>query len=189
MAEELRRILWIWLALMVLLALTAGSAWLDLGGWNSTLNLLIAAAKALLVAWFFMELKLRDGLVRIAAGTGLAILLLLLGLSAADYGTRVLWRSPWQEPPKRLSGTAAYGRHLGKVQGHAAGGLRHLFAAAVAVREEQVGGSGGAQICFRPAGAGHDDLPPGGNSPSQISLAEAEMTAIASLSPPSMART
>ena len=101
MADELRLILRCWMALMVLLAASAGSAWLDLGAWNSALNLLIAAAKAAVVAWFFMELRGRDGVIRIAALTGLVILLLLLGLSAADYATRILWRAPWQAPPPR----------------------------------------------------------------------------------------
>ena len=88
-----------WLVLLALLALTAGSAWLPLGLWNGVLNLAIGLAKAALVAWRYMALRRRDGLPRLVAATGLAALLLLLGLTAADYGTRVLQRAPWQAPP------------------------------------------------------------------------------------------
>lgn len=88
-----------WLALLALLALTAGSAWLPLGVWNGALNLAIALAKAALVGWRYMALRRDDGVPRLVAATGLATVLLLLGLTAADYGTRVLRRAPWQVPP------------------------------------------------------------------------------------------
>lgn len=90
---------WTWLALLALLALTAASAWLPLGVWNGVLNLVIALAKAALVAWRYMALRRQDSVPRLVAATGLAALLLLLCLTAADYGTRVLRPAPWQAPP------------------------------------------------------------------------------------------
>lgn len=108
MDSDLRRDVLTWLALLVLLALTAGSAWLDLGGWNSTANLAIAAVKVALVAWRYMELRRPDGLLRAAGAAALAILGLLLALSAADYATRTLWRAPWQTPAP-VAGTASAG--------------------------------------------------------------------------------
>lgn len=90
---------WTGLALLALLALTAASAWLPLGLWNGVLNLAIALTKAALVAWRYMALRRSDGMPRLVAATGLAALLLLLGLTAADYGTRVLRPAPWRAPP------------------------------------------------------------------------------------------
>ncbi|HJV79456.1 MULTISPECIES: cytochrome C oxidase subunit IV family protein [Oxalobacteraceae] len=94
-----RRSLLVWLALMVLLLLTAGSAFLKLGPWNSAINLVIAVVKALLVAIFFMHLRSASALVRIAAVTAFFMLALLFGISQTDYATRVMQRVPWQTPP------------------------------------------------------------------------------------------
>ena len=44
-----------WVALMGLLALTCGTAYLPLGSWNVAINFAVAAAKALLVVFVFME--------------------------------------------------------------------------------------------------------------------------------------
>ena len=38
-----------WIALLVLLALTCGSSFIAMGGWNLAVNLAVAVAKALLV--------------------------------------------------------------------------------------------------------------------------------------------
>ncbi len=94
-----RRSMLVWAALMVLLLLTFGSAYLKLGAWNSAINLAIAVAKALLVALFFMHLRRGSNLVRIFAVTALVTLALLFGLSHADYATRGIHWAPWQTPP------------------------------------------------------------------------------------------
>ena len=78
----------VYLALLGLLALTVGLALLDLGIGNPVAALAIAAAKALLIAIFFMHLRRDDPVVRLAAVVGLAWLSLLLGLVLADYLTR-----------------------------------------------------------------------------------------------------
>jgi cytochrome c oxidase subunit IV len=84
-----------WVALMGLLAATAASAFLPLGGWNSALNLAIACAKALLVALVYMELRRSGGLLRLAALMALLTLALLFGLSWTDYATRHPSPAPW----------------------------------------------------------------------------------------------
>ena len=76
-------------ALLVLLGLTAGAAYLPVGNAAHTaLALGIAAAKAALIALFFMHVRVSGPLVRVFAGAGLLWLLLLLGLTASDYATR-----------------------------------------------------------------------------------------------------
>lgn len=89
----------IWIALLVLLALTAGSAWLPLGPWNSVANLLIAVAKVLLVLLFFMRLASAAPVLRMVAITAVSILGLLLLLSGVDFFTRRIYRAPWDTPP------------------------------------------------------------------------------------------
>lgn len=93
-----RTCLLVWAALMVLLLLTFGSAYLKLGIWNSIANFVIAAAKAALVAIFFMHLGGAPSLLRIAAVSALLVLSLLFGLSHADYATREMRHAPWQAP-------------------------------------------------------------------------------------------
>jgi len=89
----------VWIALLALLALTAGSAFVNLGAWNSVANLVIAAAKALLVAAFFMHLRRHaSALVRVFAAAALFTLALLFALSGADYATRHIAPVPWSEP-------------------------------------------------------------------------------------------
>jgi cytochrome c oxidase subunit 4 len=98
MRTEYKRYLWIWLCLLVLLALTCGSAFLHLGAWNSAVNFAVAVAKALLVALFFMQLRDARALIRIFAVTALFTLGLLFGLSGTDYATRIVHGAGWQMP-------------------------------------------------------------------------------------------
>ena len=74
----------VWTALMGLLALTVASSFFRLHGWNSTLNLAIAASKAALVAWVFMRLRHATPLVRLFAAAGVMWVAILIGLSLAD---------------------------------------------------------------------------------------------------------
>jgi cytochrome c oxidase subunit 4 len=78
----------VWAALLALLALTLGSSYISLGGFNTTVNLAIACAKAALVAVFFMNLRNSDTLVRFAAGIGVVWFLILVGLSLTDFLAR-----------------------------------------------------------------------------------------------------
>jgi cytochrome c oxidase subunit 4 len=96
MQRTIKRFLWVWLALMVLLALTCGSAFLRMGMWNSTTNLAIAMMKAALVGFFFMHLGKAHGTVRLCASVALFALALLFLISASDYATRVIHWAPWE---------------------------------------------------------------------------------------------
>ena len=87
--------LWTLLALLVLLALSAGSALLKLGPFNEVANLGIAAVKALLVLTIFMRLKTDNALLRIVACVGFAWLAVLIALSLSDVLTRTPLLPPW----------------------------------------------------------------------------------------------
>lgn len=80
--------LWTLLALLVLLGLSAGSALLKLGPFNTALGLGIAVVKALLVLTIFMRLKTDNALLRIVASAGFAWLAVMIALSLGDLLTR-----------------------------------------------------------------------------------------------------
>lgn len=98
MDKQTRPLVFTWIALMALLATTAGCALLRLGWLNTAISLAIALAKALLVAIVFMRLKRAPALLRLAAVAGAVTLVLLFGLSLTDYATRPELRAPWQQP-------------------------------------------------------------------------------------------
>ena len=98
MEQPVRPLVLTWLALLVLLATTAGCALLRLGWLNTVISLAIALAKALLVAIVFMRLRRAPALLRLAAVAGAVMLALLFGLSMTDYATRTELRAPWQQP-------------------------------------------------------------------------------------------
>lgn len=79
---------WIWAALIALLLLSCGSAYLGLGTWSVVVNVGIALMKMLLVMIFFMRLREAGGLIRIFAAAGFFFLALLIGLSLDDFLTR-----------------------------------------------------------------------------------------------------
>ena len=87
-----------WIALLLLLAATAGSALLPLGWLNTAISLGVALAKALLVAVVFMRLKRAPALVRLAAVAGTVTLAILFGLALTDYLTRTELKAPFQQP-------------------------------------------------------------------------------------------
>lgn len=79
---------WVWLALLALLMLTLGSAYLSLGWLNGVVNLAIATAKALLVMIFFMHLRSSHYVLKIFATAGFFWLAILIGLSLSDFLAR-----------------------------------------------------------------------------------------------------
>ena len=83
-----------WAALMILLALTTGLAFVPLGPAQLGVSLAIACAKALLVLLLFMELKASSGLVRVFAAAGFFWLLIMIALTSADYIHRTDQRVP-----------------------------------------------------------------------------------------------
>jgi cytochrome c oxidase subunit 4 len=98
MVNRTRPLVLTWLALMALLALSAGTAWIPLGWMNTAIGLAVAAVKALLVALVFMRLRASHPLLRLTALAGVVTLALLFVLSGTDYATRTEEPAPWQQP-------------------------------------------------------------------------------------------
>jgi cytochrome c oxidase subunit 4 len=82
--NEVRKLVLADLALTALLALTVGSSFIGLGGFNSALNLAIAAAKAGIIAIVFMHLVETEPLPRLAVAAAGMWLAILFGLTLAD---------------------------------------------------------------------------------------------------------
>ncbi|HZR59070.1 MAG TPA: cytochrome C oxidase subunit IV family protein [Terriglobales bacterium] len=81
----------IWIALMCLTVITAAVAFVDLGPLNTVVALCIATFKALLVVLIFMHVKYTsEKLTKTVVISAIFFLFLLLGLSMADYTTRLL---------------------------------------------------------------------------------------------------
>jgi cytochrome c oxidase subunit IV len=92
------RVLFAWIALIVLMLTSLASAYLPLGPWNLVAGVAIATVKSLIVLAVFMGLRRSPALLRIAAAIGFAMLALLFALSGVDYATRVTQRAPMQQP-------------------------------------------------------------------------------------------
>jgi cytochrome c oxidase subunit 4 len=85
----LRHYVWTWLALLLLLALTAGSAFVPMGVFNLAANLAIALGKALLVVFMYMHVRRGTPMIRVFALAGLMWLALLATLSLTDFAVRL----------------------------------------------------------------------------------------------------
>jgi cytochrome c oxidase subunit 4 len=77
-----------YVALMVLLVITAVAGRLQLGAANAPISLLIAATKMGLVFLFFMQLRYQRGLIRVFAAAGFFWLGIVAVLTFSDYLTR-----------------------------------------------------------------------------------------------------
>jgi cytochrome c oxidase subunit 4 len=76
---------------MCLTVITAGVAFIDLGPLNTVVALSIATFKAILVVLIFMHVKYTsEKLTKAVVISAIFFLFLLLGLSMADYTTRLL---------------------------------------------------------------------------------------------------
>ena len=85
----------VWVALMCLTGLTAGLSLINLQQWSTVVALLIAVAKSLLVAIFFMHLLYeKEKVVWIWATVGIFWLGILMVMTIADYITRGYLRVP-----------------------------------------------------------------------------------------------
>jgi len=78
----------VWLALVLLLAISAASAYVPLGAFNAALNLGVAAVMILLLAAFLMNLRWSNALVRIIAASGFFWLIFMFVLTFTDYFSR-----------------------------------------------------------------------------------------------------
>ena len=88
--SETRSLIFIWLGLLALLAVTAAGSFVFTGAMNIAVSWGTAAIKAGLILWFYMHLKEESGLARIMAVGALAWLAILLLLTSADYATRLV---------------------------------------------------------------------------------------------------
>jgi cytochrome c oxidase subunit IV len=87
----------VFVALLILTALTTGMAWVDMGRWNLVVALVIAVCKATLVVLFFMHAKYNKGLSRIALIAAVFWLGIMITFTLSDELTRV-WEinpQPW----------------------------------------------------------------------------------------------
>ena len=102
----------IWIALLLLLGLSVGSAYIPLGVGNGIINYGVAATKATLVLIFFMHLDRSRALIRIAALCGLFWVIFLFSLSLADYLTRD-WNgsATTLEPSPKQMGAREHGNY------------------------------------------------------------------------------
>jgi cytochrome c oxidase subunit 4 len=80
----LRKVIFAYAGLLLLLALTIGSSFVDLSGLNAFANLAIAAAKTVIIVMIFMNFMEHGPLPRLAAGAGLLWLMILFALTLID---------------------------------------------------------------------------------------------------------
>ncbi|MGZ4812653.1 MAG: cytochrome C oxidase subunit IV family protein [Terriglobales bacterium] len=81
--------IWVWVALMALMMLTAGLSRINLGEWSTVVALVIAAIKALLVVLFFMHVRYEDQkMAWVFVLAGFFWLAILLTLTMTDYMSR-----------------------------------------------------------------------------------------------------
>ena len=78
----------IFVALMVLTAVTVGVAYLDLGAMNAVVALAIACFKATIVVLYFMHVKYSTRLIKLTVVAGLYWMGILFALTFSDYLTR-----------------------------------------------------------------------------------------------------
>lgn len=74
--------------LLVLLVVTVGAAFLELGAWAPVVAMAIATAKAVLIVTYFMHLNESNYLVRTVAVAGVFWLVICFVFTMSDYLTR-----------------------------------------------------------------------------------------------------
>lgn len=77
-----------WVALLLLLGASIGSAYLPLGSFHPLANFGVAAIQAAIVFSVFMRLRHPPAIKWVFAGAGFFWLLFLFGLGVVDYLTR-----------------------------------------------------------------------------------------------------
>ena len=87
---SVRTYLLVFIALMVLTAITVLVAFQDFGAWNDVVALTIAVIKAGLVVLFFMHIYHSTRLSKLVVVSGLVWLVILIGLTLSDYLSRGL---------------------------------------------------------------------------------------------------
>lgn len=74
----------VWAILLVFTCLTVAATWIDLGGGNLWLAMVIATVKASLVALYFMHLRYDQPFYAVILLTALLFILLFVGLVLVD---------------------------------------------------------------------------------------------------------
>ena len=82
--------------LLLLLVLTVGANFVNLGPFNVAVALMISIAKATLILLFFMEVRYSPPMVWLFATAGFVWLLLLLIFTQSDYQTRAWSAQNWR---------------------------------------------------------------------------------------------
>jgi cytochrome c oxidase subunit IV len=85
---EIRTYILVFVALLVLVGVTVGAALLNLGAFGPIVALVIAATKAGLIMVYFMHLRQTTKVAWVFAALGLMWLIIMMGLTMADYLTR-----------------------------------------------------------------------------------------------------
>lgn len=85
---EVKSLVSVWIALIVLTWTTVGVSYLELGEWNVIVALAIALIKASLVAWIFMGVRYSTRMTRLFVVAGLVWLTIMMLITGADYQTR-----------------------------------------------------------------------------------------------------
>ena len=83
-------------SLLLLLGLTVGANFVNLGPFNVAVALAISIAKAALIILFFMEVRYSSPMVWLFATAGFVWLLLLLIFTQSDYQTRAWSGQNWR---------------------------------------------------------------------------------------------
>lgn len=81
--------------MLTLLALSAGSALLKLGSFDTVIDLAISVLKTLLVMAVFMHETSARNLTRLTSSFGFIWLTMLIALTLFDFLTRVYVPAPW----------------------------------------------------------------------------------------------
>lgn len=102
---EVKTLVKVWAALIVLTFTTAGVSYIDVGEWNIVVALLIALLKASLVAWVFMGVRHSTTLTRLFCVAGLVWLSIMILITFSDYTSR-----DWTYQAQPWSHTKAGGR-------------------------------------------------------------------------------
>ena len=85
---SVRTLVGVFLALIILTAVTTGVAFIDLGAGSTFVALAIAGLKASLVVWFFMGVRFNSKLIPLVIVGGLFFLAVLFIETFADYASR-----------------------------------------------------------------------------------------------------
>lgn len=90
-----RHFIWVLISLLTLLALSAGTALINLGTFNTVINIGISVMKTLLVMTVFMHETQARALTRLVSAFGFIWLTMLISLALFDVVTRSPVPAPW----------------------------------------------------------------------------------------------